>query len=124
MTAWGAFCDGCAVPQGFVHSGLDARLNKLGLVRVIAGRGPDPIINAKGASTMTKPTYPNMKPAHLATSFSVDGEQRQICYPVLRILTMVLRNRDIKTVPPLPDGWRLLPVGGEPQNRGGGRHRL
>ena len=32
---------------------------------------------------------------------------------VCEILTMVLRHREIKTVPPLPDGWRLLPVGGE-----------
>ena len=106
-----------------VHSGLAARLNKLGLVRVIAGRGPDPSSTRKGASTMANPTYPKGFPAHLATNFRWMVSNGRSAAQVCEILTMVLRHREIKTVPPLPDGWRLLPVGGE-QNRGGGRHHL
>ena len=62
---------------------------------------------------MANPTYPKGFPAHLATNFRWMVSNGRSAAQVCEILTMVLRHREIKTVPPLPDGWRLLPVGGE-----------
>ena len=66
---------------------------------------------------MTNPTYPNMKgfpgPGLLATSLRWMVSNGRSAAQVCEILTIMLRNRDIETVPLLPDGWRLLPVGGE-----------